>query len=467
MAKILILEDNLEVVNTMKGMLTGKGHQVDTEENPEQVMKKIRQFEPDLVTLDISFSEEKDETGIALLQSIRESYSQEQLPVLVISGTANADKITRMILNNISGYLPKPVSLEDLQKKINDVLDTKAHRTGPAAIWETGMVGESPAILELILETGKAAVAESDLLITGESGTGKEQIVQKYRELSPRKNKPFVIVNCTTIHKDTFESQIFGHEKGTFTSALELKKGEIEAGNGGIIVFDEIGELPLDIQPKFLRLLQDKKYTRMGTRNPLQPLQIDAVILAVTHRNLFELMKRGHFREDLYYRLKYINIEMPPLRDHLGDIPLLVDHFIRKANRLFRKSVVAAEPGVIQAFQKMRWNGNVRQLEKCVEQGVVTCEGPYLKWGDVAGFFKDEIRSAGQPSDTVFDRMMPYPAFKKFLKEDRDAKEKEYYCFHLQRNHYNVKKTAEALGVARPHLRETLERLGIKKPVDF
>jgi DNA-binding NtrC family response regulator len=211
MAKVLILEDTIEVVETLKGMLEDEGHVVEAEMNPDHVMEKIKQFGPDLVTLDISFSEERDQTGIELLQEIRETYSKARLPILVISGTANADKLTRLMSMDISGYLGKPVKHADLKRKINDAVESISHTPIRMESWETRMVGESPAILELIPEIGKAAKAESDLLVTGEPGVGKEQVVQKYRELSPRRMKPFVVIDCTNINQSTFESEIFGH----------------------------------------------------------------------------------------------------------------------------------------------------------------------------------------------------------------------------------------------------------------
>ena len=244
MAKVLILEDTIEVVDTLKGMLEDEGHVVEAEMNPGNVMERIERFEPDLITLDISFSQERDETGIMLLREIRGKYPEAHLPILVISGTANADKLTQMMNLDISGYLGKPVKQADLQRKINDALETRNNAGVLAKAWETRMVGESPAILQLIPEIGKAAKAESDLLVTGESGVGKEQVVQKYRELSPRRHKPLVVIDCTNIPYETFESEIFGHEKGAFTDAKESKRGKIEVAEGGIIFFDEIGDLP-------------------------------------------------------------------------------------------------------------------------------------------------------------------------------------------------------------------------------
>lgn len=461
MAKILILEDTIDVVATMKGMLEDEGHQVSAEGDPSRALEKIRRFEPDLVTLDISFSEQRDETGIELLREIRAEFTKDRLPILVISGTADAEKLTRMMAWDINGYLGKPVKQADLQKKITDALETKTAAPIQAGVWEARMIGGSSVILELIPEIGKAAKAESDLLVTGESGAGKEQVVRKYRELSPRQYKPFVLVNCTTINHSTFEAEIFGHEKGAFTGAGERKKGRIEAAAGGIVFFDEIGDLPADQQPKLLRLLQEKTFTRMSSN---EEIKLDVVVLAATNRNLYQMMKQGTLRKDLYYRLNYMKIEMPPLRDHLEDIPQLAEHFIRKANWKYRKAVAGADAEVIQRFLKMKWDGNVRQLEKCVENGVISCEGRTLKWRDVAGFFREEM-SAGENVEParVEYADLKYREFGRFLKTDRQEKEKKYYLNHLRRNGFNVRKTAVELGVARSYLNAIMKRLKISK----
>lgn len=462
MARILILEDTIDVVATLREMLEDLGHEVAAESQPGKVLEKIRDFQPNLVTLDISFSAQRDETGIALLQEIRGEFSKDRLPIVVISGTADADKLTRMTLWDISGYLGKPVKQADLQKKISDALENQATAPADVNAWEPRLIGGSSAILELIPEIGKTAKAESDLMVTGESGAGKEQVVQKYRELSPRRHKPFVLVNCTVINHATFESEIFGHEKGAFTGAGERKKGRIEAASGGIVFFDEIGDLPADQQPKLLRLLQEKTFTRMGSN---EEIKIDAVVLAATNRNLYQMMRQGLLRKDLYYRLDYMKIEMPPLREHLEDLSLLVDHFVHKANWKFRKSVSSVAPEVLQRFSSMFWDGNVRQLEKCIERGVIACEGRFLKWRDVEGFFKAEQETEnGKISEMGGEFIhMNYRSFQGFLAADRLEKEKTYYVFHLRKNQNNIQKTAIALGMARTYLTAILKRLHIGK----
>lgn len=460
MAKILILEDTIDVVDTLKGMLADQGHEVAAEMRPEQVMETIRRFKPDLVTLDISFGDKQDDTGIALLQEIRTEYSKAQLPVLVVSGTANADKLTRMIDLDISGYINKAANYADLLKKINEVVETKTASKIIPGPWEARMVGESPAILELVTEIGKAAKAQSDLLITGETGSGKEQVVQKYRELSPRRDKPFVVIDCTNISQGTFESEIFGHEKGSFTGAVERKRGKIEAAGGGIVFFDEIGDLPEQQQPKLLRLLQNKTFTRVGSN---EPVLIDVVVLAATNQDLQQLMQQGKFRKDLYYRLKYMKIEMPPLREHLEDIPSLTDHFILKYNQRYHKSVTEVDQEVIRRFQQMPWDGNVRDLEQCIAYGLVKGNGLRLQWQDVAGFFNDSEAPDSFAGTARLDLNLNYEQFNRYLDADREAKERTYYLHYLNKNDFNVSKTADELGVVREYLYAIMKRLGIKR----
>ncbi|MBN1594487.1 sigma-54-dependent Fis family transcriptional regulator [candidate division FCPU426 bacterium] len=460
MARILILEDKINVVDMLKGIFEDEGYIVDYSLSAEEVMGKISSFGPDLITLDISFSDEKDTIGIAILEQIRQAYpSKEELPVIVISGTLDAPKMKRLLELGINDYFRKPIDdneklIEKIKNSLSSVMVDKTFPEGDD-IW---MVGESPKIVEIMMDISNAAQFQSDLLIMGATGTGKEVVAKIYHQLSPRKDKPLVAIECTSIPKELFETIIFGYEPGAHSMAAKLKPGRIEGAKGGIVFFDEIGELTLDHQSKLLRLLQERTFCRVGS-NKEEPL--DAIILAATNRPLWQRVKEGKFREDLYFRLKSNYIELPPLRERLEDIPILCEHFIKKYNAKKKKRIVGLANDVLNKFKTYLWKGNVRELEKCIECGFTNCKGDVIKLPDVERFFQDGIFKEEDVSLPAFDKNMKYDDFKKFLKSLTDKVESAYYSHHLQVNHNNKTQTADFLGIKRQMLSQILERLGL------
>lgn len=460
MAKILILEDNIEIANLLKEMLEYQNYDVAIEMAPAVVIDRVKRYQPDLILLDVSFGDKDDETGIELLRKIRERVTLAQLPVIVVSAFGNETNLTRMMDLGISGYIPKPVNQTDLLKKIKNRLEHPVENK-PTVNWAPGLIGKSPAILELIEQLDMLARLESGLLVIGETGVGKERVFEYYRSRSPRRDKPYRVIFCPTLTETLFESEVFGYEKGAHNTARELKKGIIEEAEGGILVFDEIGNLPLDMQPKLLRLIEYKKFTRVGGT---QEQTIDAVIIAATNKPLYQLMQEGKFMVDLYYRLNRVVINVPPLRDHLEDIPRLVEHFLKEFNQKYSRHVTLADPDLLKRLQKLRWDGNIRQLENSIEHGVLKCAGQKLRWEDLEDILAQPEHRNRTANGRELDFSLTYDAFRQSLDQEREDKEKAYYLFHLNQNHFNVSQTAMAIGVARTYLTAIMKRLGIQKP---
>jgi DNA-binding NtrC family response regulator len=464
MSKILILEDNIDVVEALKGKFEDEGYTVDYHLEKDGVLQKIEKFAPNLITLDISFGDEKNTSGIDILKDLRENYPNvQELPVLVISGTIDAPRLEKLTALGISGYFIKDnYGYERLLEKIKDCLNvvTLSGEVQPGI--ENEMIGKSPEFLESMWHISNAAKAESNLLITGETGTGKEVAAAYYRRNSPRKEKPFITILCTAIPTELFESEVFGSVPGAFSQAKN-KKGMVEEAEGGILFFDEIGELTEAHQAKLLRLIQHKTFNRIGSN---ESKSINAVFLFATNRDLIERVHEGKFREDLYYRLERSKVELLSLRERLIDIPALVQHFLRKCSQEKRKNVTKVEGGILERFQSMNWKGNIRRLENFIEYGVDNCQGDTIKLHDLEKKFADELKiesNRAETSSQEYDEEINYSEFRQHLEKVRADMEKEYYTYHLDKNKWNVLQTAKSLDMANAYLRQTMKRLRIEK----
>lgn len=458
MPKILILEDHVEIISTLKDIFEEENYHVDSEIHPDKVMEKIANFQPDVITLDISFSEERDEQGIAILENIRKKYSNQELPVIVISGTGDSNKLTRLCQLGIHmPYIHKPFEADKVLQSVHSAINTSSKKRPPES-WTPSLEGESAEILNLIMEIDRSAKAQSDVLITGNHGSGKELVARKYRTLSPRVQQPFRIINCPTIPTELFEAEVFGYVKGAFDAANRDKPGMVEEAEGGIVFFDEFGELPLKHQAKLLRFMEYKTFQRLGEN---KERNCDVVILAATNRDLYKMVQDGAFREDLYFRLKSNRIHVPDLADRLSDLPLLIEHFIQEFNFRYKKNISAIHPSAEKQLQGKSWSGNVRQLEKCIGYGVIRCDREILEWSDLEGFFYEDIEKVKHPT---IDENWSYAELSGYLKNYSNAIEREHVLNHLKRNAFNATETAKSLNLKqRTQLNEIMSRLDIDR----
>ena len=370
MAKILVIDDERSIRNVIGELLEMEGYTVKTAENGVQGYEMIGAESFDLVISDIKMPEMD---GIELLGKLVETHPDTT--VVMISGHGSIDTAVECIKKGAFDYIEKPIDMNRILVTVKNALErgslvreTKTLRRKVHQVAD--IVGQSPAIQRVKMLIDKVASSDARVLITGANGTGKELVARWLHEKSDRANMPFVEVNCAAIPSELIESELFGHEKGAFTSAIKQRKGKFEQADGGTIFLDEIGDMSLAAQAKVLRALQERKITRVGSD---KDINVDARVLAATNKNLLEEIAKGNFREDLYHRLSVIIIHVPTLADRREDIPLLVDHFIRDICTEKGKPVSTITPEAVEALCGMPWTGNIRELHNAVERLLILC----------------------------------------------------------------------------------------------
>ncbi len=370
MAKILIIDDERSIRSTLRDILEYEKFKVDDAENGLVGVDKIRNNKYDVILCDIKMPEMD---GIEVLEK---AMILTDAPVIMISGHGNIETAVEAIKKGAFDYIAKPLDLNRLLITIRNALDksnliseTKKLKRQVSRTYD--MIGESEAIESIKDMIERVATTDARVLITGENGTGKELVARWLHEKSNRAHAPFVEVNCAAIPSELIESQLFGHEKGSFTSAIKQRKGDFEQANGGTLFLDEIGDMSLSAQAKVLRALQENKITRVGGE---KDIPVDVRIIAATNKNLKEEIAKEHFREDLYHRLSVILIHVPPLRERKEDIPLLVDHFMNRFCEKNGKPQMEIEESAVKALQEMPWTGNVRELHNVTERLAILCD---------------------------------------------------------------------------------------------
>lgn len=369
MAKILIIDDERAIRNTLKDILEGEEYLIETAEDGLIGFEKIQQNEYDVILCDIKMPQMD---GIEVLEKTMEI---TDTPVIMISGHGTIDTAVDSIKKGAYDYISKPPDLNRLLVTIRNAMDkskliteTKVLRKQVDKKWE--MIGESEPMNQIQEMIEKVAPTTARVLITGENGTGKELVARAIHENSTRLKSPFIEVNCAAIPSELIESQLFGHEKGSFTSAIKMRKGDFEQANGGTLFLDEIGDMSLSAQAKVLRALQENKITRVGGE---KEINVDVRIIAATNKDVNEEIKKGNFREDLYHRLSVILIDVPSLRDRKDDIPILANHFIEEFSANQGKRPLKLEAAAIEELQKIKWTGNIRELRNVIERLVILC----------------------------------------------------------------------------------------------
>lgn len=365
MAKILVIDDERSIRNVIRELLEIEGHTVKAAENGVQGLEMISSEPFDLVISDIKMPEMD---GIDLLGKLNETHPDTT--VVMISGHGSIDTAVECIKKGAFDYIEKPIDMNRILVTVKNALErgslvkeTKTLRRKVRKVAE--IVGTSPAIARVKVLVDKVAATDARVLITGSNGTGKELVARWLHEKSDRASMPFVEVNCAAIPSELIESELFGHEKGAFTSAIKQRKGKFEQADGGTIFLDEIGDMSLAAQAKVLRALQERKITRVGSD---KDIDVDARVLAATNKNLQEEIAKGSFREDLYHRLSVIIIHVPSLSERREDIPLLVEHFIRNICTDKGKPLSSITSEAVEALCGMPWTGNIRELHNAVER---------------------------------------------------------------------------------------------------
>jgi len=446
--KLLIVEDDEELRTQMQWALAAD-YEVLLAGDRKEALRVLRESRPVLVTLDLGLPPRAlgAEEGLAALDEIRRT--DVSVKVVVVTGQAERELALRAVGSGAHDYFLKPIDVAELKVVLRRALHLQElERAGRAA--ETtadvrelaGMRGESAAMQAVFAAVRKVAPSSAAVLITGESGAGKELVARAIHELGPRVAGPFVAINCGAIPGELLESELFGHEKGAFTGAHEQRKGRLELAQGGTLFLDEIAELPLALQVKLLRVLQEQRMQRVGGR---QDITVDARVLSATNRDVKAALAEGRFRDDLYYRLAVVAIHVPPLRERGGDVVLLARDLLDRHAGEGRKRVIGFAPDALVALSAHTWPGNVRELENRIRRAVVMAEGPRLNAGDL---------ELAEPTGPGGPR----------LRQIRQTLERETIQKALARNGGNVSRTAAELGVSRPTLYDLMEKLGVSRP---
>ncbi|WP_423129100.1 sigma-54-dependent transcriptional regulator [Gaoshiqia sp. Z1-71] len=371
MSKILVIDDERSIRNTLKDILEYEQYQVDLAEDGNQGLELIRKNEYDIVLCDIKMP---GMDGLEVLGKVQEL--SLDAPVVMISGHGNIDTAVESIKKGAFDFIEKPLDLNRLLITIRNAMDksnllteTKVLKKKVSKKYE--MVGSSAAIKKITDMADRVAPTDARVLITGANGTGKELVARRLHEKSNRSSGPFVEVNCAAIPSELIESELFGHEKGAFTSAVKQRKGKFEQANGGTLFLDEIGDMSLSAQAKVLRALQENIITRVGGD---QPIAVNVRVVAATNKNISEEISKGHFREDLYHRLSVILIQVPALNERAEDIPELANYFITQICGEYGMPVKKITPDAINRLQSMTWTGNIREFRNVIERLIILCD---------------------------------------------------------------------------------------------
>ena len=381
MAKILVIDDEAAIRRILKEILEHEQYQVDDAASAIEALPLVKENEYDAILCDIKMPQMD---GIEFLE---EAKKISDAPVIMISGHGTIDTAVEAIKKGAFDYISKPPDLNRLLITLRNALDKSQLMTETKALKKVvnrkyQMIGSSAPMNEIHDIIEKVAPTNARVLIEGENGTGKELVARQLHELSNRSYAPFVEVNCAAIPSELIESQLFGHEKGSFTSAIKMKKGDFELANNGTLFLDEIGDMSLSAQAKVLRALQENKITRVGGESEIN---VNVRIIAATNKNLKEEIQKGNFREDLYHRLSVIIINVPPLRNRLDDIPELVKYFVDNITSEMGKAAPTFTQDAIEELQRYRWTGNIRELHNVIERLVILC-GNEINGDDVRKF---------------------------------------------------------------------------------
>lgn len=381
MAKVLVIDDEAAIRRIMKEILEHEQYQVDTAESAVDALPLVKENEYDAILCDIKMPQMD---GIEFLE---EAKKITDAPIIMISGHGTIDTAVEAIKKGAFDYIAKPPELNRLLITLRNALDKSKLMTETKALKKVvnrkyQMIGSSAPMNEIHNIIEKVAPTNARVLIEGENGTGKELVARQLHELSNRSFAPFIEVNCAAIPSELIESQLFGHEKGSFTSAIKMKKGDFELANNGTLFLDEIGDMSHSAQAKVLRALQENKITRVGGESEIN---VNVRIIAATNKNLKEEIQKGNFREDLYHRLSVIIINVPPLRDRLDDIPELIEYFVENISNEMGKPAPTFTQDAVEELQKYRWTGNIRELHNVIERLVILC-GNEINGEDVRKF---------------------------------------------------------------------------------
>ena len=464
-SRILVIDDEAAIRESLRMILEYEDYQFVGASSGQEALGAVQRDRPDLVMLDIKMP------GMDGIEVLRKLHAMDEtLPVVMISGHGTTATAVEAIRSGAIDFLDKPLSSERVIVTLQNALRTSELRSenrelklAMEAKYE--IVGQSPALRTVLEAVKRAAPTNATVLLLGESGVGKELVARTVHRNSPRAGQRFVQVNCAAIPEELIESELFGHEKGSFTGATEKQIGKFEQADRGTIFLDEIGDMSQKTQAKVLRVLQEQEVERLGSA---RTIKVDVRVIAATNKHLEEAIQRGEFREDLYFRLNVIPIVVPPLRERREDIPELVRHFAKLTAEEHNLKPKKFDPAALDALARYRWRGNIRELRNAIERVLIMAPSEVVRLEDLPA----EIRS-GDTTRTAAPEPVaasgggqaatPPPGT---LREFKDAAERAYLVQKLRENNWNISKTAEVIDTPRSNLYKKLEQYGIKQELD-
>jgi two-component system, NtrC family, response regulator AtoC len=444
--KILIIDDERSLLESLEMFLGEKGYRVQCATTAAEGLEKSDSFNPDATILDIRLP---DMDGLEVLQRLRRN---DKRNIIIITAFHDMDTTIKAVKSGAFEYIPKPIDVEELEKAIDRAMKFSTLSDGPGAvspppfIYEEGkMVGKSMVMKDIYKTIGILSENRVTVLVEGETGTGKELIARAIHYHGPCRTQPFRIINCSAIVGTLLESELFGHEQGSFTGASYTKKGKFELAGEGTIFLDEVGEIPFELQSKLLRFLQEKEFERIGGEKKIKS---NARVIAATNKDLWKTVQDGSFREDLYYRLSVATIKVPPLRDRKSDIPFLIEHILKKINYELKKNIKRVEQGATQKMLEYEWPGNIRELENALTHAAINTQGEVILEELILPLVGKKMAREANGKEISYG-------------ESLQNVEKEYIIKILDRTRWHLGKTCELLGMSRPTLRHKLRTYGI------
>ena len=437
---ILIVDDNKGVLASLELLLENYFSKILTASNPNQITALLTTRRIDVVILDMNFSAgiNNGNEGLYWLGHIRQM--APTLPVVMLTAYGDVELAVKALKNGAADFLLKPWDNQTLIDKVTEAYRSRKAPERTAKVDRAEgfemLVGRSPAMLQLMKVVSKVARTDANILITGENGTGKEILAREIHRLSPRGARPMLNVDMGAISESLFESELFGHERGAFTDAHESRPGKFEAANGSSLFMDELGNLPLPLQTKLLTVLQSRNVTRLGSN---KVIPVDIRLISATNKDIPEMVKQGMFREDLFYRINTIHLELPPLRERGDDILLFIDCFLRKSTSKYQRQEIRIHEQTVEKLRSYHWPGNIRELQHTIEKAVILCEGSVIRPKDIL------VKQTWQPQATA---TVP----------NLEEVERRAIETAILQNNGNLTAAAEQLGVSRQTLYNKLKR---------
>ena len=468
--RILVIDDEAAIRDSLRMILEYEGYGFTGAASGQDGLALVQRDRPDLVLLDIKMP---GMDGMEVLRKLRAL--DDGLPVVMISGHGTTSTAVEAIKSGALDFLDKPLSSERVILTLQNALkqqelrqENRALKLAMEAKYE--IVGESQAIRAVLESVKRAAPTNATVMLLGESGVGKELVARTIHRNSSRAGQRFIQVNCAAIPEELIESELFGHEKGSFTGATEKQVGKFEQADRGTIFLDEVADMSAKTQAKVLRVLQEQEVERLGSA---RTIKVDVRVVAATNKNLEEMIQRGEFREDLYFRLNVIPILVPPLRERRSDIPLLVQHFARRMSDEHNMKPKRFDQRAMEALQRYRWRGNIRELRNTVERVLIMTPGDVVRIEDLPQDVRGDVPVMAQVEPAAVAAVVSSGPQSQApsvsagtLREFKDAAERAFLVQKLRENNWNISKTAEVIDTPRSNLYKKLEQYGIKQEVD-